>query len=202
MNYAQLTELIQDTTENRDLTFVTNIPNFIQDAERRIYTEAQLPQFRKTAPLVLTPSVYAQTMPVDFLRPASILVIVDGEPRYLDLKEYEYARLAFSGEGVPRVYAFRDDTEELAVAPAPDAAYSAEITYYFYPESIVTADTTWLSENFSNVLLYGSLIQAYIFMKGEADVMQAYVESYRAALGLLKKHAVLQQNDSYRQGAR
>jgi hypothetical protein len=202
MNYAELTELIQDTTENRDLTFVANIPNFIQDAERRIYTEVQLPQFRKTAPLALVTGVYVQPMPSDFLRPASVLMTVSGEPRYLDLKEYEYARLAFSGQGAPRVYAFRDDTQELIVAPAPAAAYPAEITYYFYPESIVTAGTTWLSENFSNVLLYGSLIQAYIFMKGEADVMQAYVESYRAALGLMQKHVALQQNDNYRQGAR
>ena len=87
------------------------------------------------------------------------------------------------------------------VGPTPDAAYGMELHYYYYPESIVTAGTSWLGDNFDTVLLYGSLVEAYTYMKGEADMMALYNGKYQEALGLLKNLGdAKQRGDAYQDG--
>jgi hypothetical protein len=202
MNYTELNQTIVEYTENNELSFVTDIPKFVRLAEQRIYHEVKLPQFRTSLLFYLTAGSSLQPLPADFLA-AFALMIDDGTSifSYLDLKEPEYATVAFGSKfGLPRVYALRQD-KELIVAPTPDMPYQATLSYFYYPESITVAPTgrTWLGDNFSDVLLYGSLIEAYVFMKGEADIMQAYQAQYTASLKLFKTYALGPlHNDSYK----
>jgi hypothetical protein len=202
MNYAELNQTIVEYTENNELKFVTDIPKFIRLAEQRIYGEVKLPQFRSSRQWRLTAGNSLQSLPDDFIAAMSLLLDDGfGNLTYLDEKEPEYAVTAFGmSPGVPRVYALRQD-KELVVAPVPDSSYTVLLSYFFYPESITTIASghTWLGDNFEDVLLYGSLIEAYIFMKGEADVMQAYQAQYVASLKLLKAFAVGSlKNDNYK----
>lgn len=192
MNYAELTERIQEYTENYEATFVADIPTFIQNAEKRIFQNAKPPvaAARLTFPLVALAEL--QPLPADFLAPNSLRI--DDTPNgrvYLDLKEYEYIDSAFGNDvaGIPRVYAMRE-VGQLLVTPAPDIAYNATLDYFAYPESIVTAGTTWLGDNFDMLLLYGALVEAYTFMKGEADLVAIYQTQYDKDLVLLKKYVV------------
>lgn len=202
MDYPTLNLAVQQYTENNEFSFVANVPVFIRMAEKRIYNEVKLPQFRKSTTWRLVPSSALQVLPADFMASNSLLVNDGlGGVSYLDMKEPEYVMLAFGLDfGMPRVYALRED-KELIVAPVPDASYDATLSYFFYPESITTVVSghTWLGDNFEDVLLYGSLLEAYIYMKGEADVMQGYQLQYAASLKLLKDYAGrTSKSDTYR----
>jgi hypothetical protein len=187
MNYTQLSQAIQDYTENYETSFVSNIPTFVKQAEKRIYNSVQFPSLRKNVVGSVTTNNKYLSTPDDFLAPYS-LAVIDGTGAYTFLlnKDVNFIREAYpspTSVGLPKFYALFGPTvtgstvsTELSfiLGPTPDNNYSVELHYFYYPESIVTAGTTWLGDNFDPVLLYGSLIEAYIYMKGEADVMSAY----------------------------
>ncbi|CAK0775561.1 conserved hypothetical protein [Gammaproteobacteria bacterium] len=204
LTYAQLVVQIQDYTEN---TFTaTDINNFIQQAEQRIYNTVQLPALRKNVTGTLTAANKYLAMPADWLATFSLAVInTSNEYLYLLNKDVNFIRQSFPDTdsdfyGEPQYYAVFDSTTFI-VGPTPDANYSAELHYFYYPESITTAGTSWVGTNFSSVLLYGSLLEAYTYMKGEADVMATYKSRYDEAMLLLKQLGDgKDRQDSYRSG--
>jgi hypothetical protein len=190
MNYAALVQAIQDYCENQESSFVANIPTFVQLAEERIYNSVQLPAIRKNQVGNVTAFNPYLSLPTDWLATFSLAAITPGTSAYsymLD-KDVNFIREAFpypAVTGMPTHYAqFNKDT--LLLGPTPDTSYAVELHYYYYPESIVTAGTSWLGDNFETVLLYGSLREAYIYMKGDADLIQQYEAKYMESLDLLK----------------
>jgi hypothetical protein len=218
MNYTELSANIQAYTENTEANFVAEIPVFVQQAEQRIYNTVQFPSIRKNVTGQATTNNKYLQCPSDFLAVYSMAVITDvtgvdlntGTYEYLLNKDVNYLRQAYptpNDTGVPRYYALfgpRSDNEaELSfiLGPTPDAQYYVELHYYYYPESIVTAGTTWLGDNFDSVLLYGSLVEAYTYMKGEQDIMAFYNTKYQEALGLAKRLGDgMERQDAYRSG--
>ena len=190
MNYAALTTLIQQYCESTETTFVANIPTFVQLAEERIYNSVQIPAIRRNQTGTLSTNNKYLTLPSDWLATFSLAVInADGSQEFLLDKDVNFVRQSFpspTDTGKPQYYAIFD-ANTFILGPTPDSAYSVEMHYYYYPTSIVTAGTTWLGDNFETVLLYGSLREAYTYLKGEADMMQYYDQKYQEALGLLKQ---------------
>lgn len=190
MNYATLTTLIQQYCESTETTFVANIPTFVQLAEERIYNSVQIPAIRRNQTGTLSTNNKYLTLPSDWLATFSLAVInADGSQEFLLDKDVNFVRQSFpspTDTGKPQYYAIFD-ANTFILGPTPDSAYSVEMHYYYYPTSIVTASTTWLGDNFETVLLYGSLREAYTYLKGEADMMQYYDQKYQEALGLLKQ---------------
>lgn len=214
MNYTQLYDAIQNYTENAETTFLANIPTFVKQAEQRIYNAVQFPSLRKSSAGVTTTSNRYLSCPTDFLSVYSLAVINGaGAYSFLINKDVDYIRQAYpspASTGVPKHYALFGPTvvssvitNELSfvLGPTPDAAYSVELHYYYYPESIVTAGTTWLGDNFDSVLLYGSLVEAYTYMKGENDLLALYDGKFKEALILAKRLGDgLERQDAYRSG--
>jgi hypothetical protein len=211
MNYTQLSAAIQDYTQNFEADFAANIPVFVQQAEQRIYNSVQFPSLRKNMTGSVTQNNKYLGCPNDFLATYSLAVIDgSGNYEYLLNKDVNFIRQAYpnpANVGLPKYYALfgsqTNDPNELTfiLGPTPDATYSAELHYFYYPESIVTANTTWLGDNFDTVLLYGSLVEAYTFMKGEADMMALYEGKYKEALALAKRLGDgLERSDAYRSG--
>ena len=214
MNYAALVDAIQSYTQNYESDFVANIPTFVTQAETRIYNTVQIPALRKNVTGLTTNGNKYLSCPSDFLSVFSMAVIDGvGDYEYLLNKDVNFLRAAYprpSDTGLPKYYALfgptvtnNTITDELSfiLAPTPDAAYSVELHYYYYPESIVDAGTSWLGDNYDPVLLYGSLVEAYIFMKGEADIMAAYEKKYQDALMQLNRLGTgLERGDAYRDG--
>ena len=231
MNYDTLFETIKGYTENDfpntqysdssgnlvNFTSKEQIDTFIQQAEQRIYNSVQFPSIRKN----VTGTTYASnpylSSPIDFLAVYSLAVIDDsGNYEYLLNKDVNFLRAAYpnpNSTGIPKYYALFGPTttnatppaitNELSfmLAPTPDDSYSVELHYYYYPESIVTAGTTWLGDNFDSALLYGSLIEAYTYMKGEADVIAGYNKRYEEAMILAKRLGDgMERRDAYRSG--
>ena len=204
MNYASLVLQIQQITENYETTFVDNIPNFVQDAEELIYNTVQLPAIRKNVMGTMTQDNKYLTMPLDWLSTFSLAVIdTDGNYEYLLNKDVNFIRAAYPSPddtGLPKYYAVFDSTTFI-LGPTPDANYAAELHYFYYPESIVTAGTSWLGDNFETALLYGALRFAAIFMKEEADVLAMYEAKYQESLALLKQLGDgKDRRDAYRSG--
>ena len=205
MNYAQLSQQIQDYCETTEQSFVANIPNFVQLAEERIYNSVQIPAIRKNVTGTTTINFQYLALPSDWLSTFSMAVIdpVTGEYEYLLNKDVNYIRQAYpppNSYGKPAYYAIWDDTS-MILGPTPDAAYTMELHYYYYPPSIVNTSTSWLGTNFETVLLYGSLREAYTYLKGEQDMMAYYEQKYQEALGLLKRLGDgLDRQDAYRSG--
>ena len=216
MNYTQLSSAIQAYTENTEADFIANIPVFVQQAEQRIYNSVQFPSLRKNViGYVSTPQPFL-SCPNDFLAVYSFAVI-DGQGNYEYLlnKDVNFIRQAYpkvSDTGIPKYYALFGPavsasviTDELSfiIGPTPNANYQVALHYYYYPESItVAADgQTWLGDNFDTVLLYGSLVEAYTYMKGEQDMMQLYNQKYMEALALAKRLGDgMERQDAYRSG--
>ena len=205
MNYTQLSTLIQDYCESTESSFVANIPTFVQLAEERIYNSVQIPAIRKNVTGTMTADFQYFQLPSDWLSTFSLAVIdgTTGEYEYLLNKDVNYIRAAYpfpTSKGKPKYYAIWNNTS-MILGPTPDLAYSAELHYYYYPTSIVSSQTSWLGDNFETVLLYGSLREAYTYLKGEADMMQYYEQKYQEALGLLKRLGDgLDRQDAYRSG--
>jgi len=209
MNYSELTTAIQDYTEN---TFTsTELATFVEQAEQRIYNSIQFPSLRKNMTGTATINNKYLGCPNDFLAAHSLAVVDgDGAYEYLLNKDVNFIRQAYptpTSTGIPKYYAIfgpqSGDAKELTfiLGPTPDANYTAELHYYYYPESITTASQTWLGDNFDSVLLYGSLVEAYTFMKGEPDLLSAYNTKYNEALQLAKRLGDgLERQDSYRSG--
>jgi hypothetical protein len=219
MNYAELFETIKGYVENdfpnttwadsagtgtTTLTSTEQINTFIQQAEERIFNTVQLLDLRKNVTGNCTAGNKYLSMPSDWLANFSMAVVDgDGNYEYLLNKDVNFIRQAFpnpSDTGLPTHYAYFDE-DSYILGPTPDDDYEIELHYFFYPESIVTAGTTWLGNEFSSVLLYGSLLEAYTFMKGEPDVLAQYQKRYDEAMALLKQLGEgKNRQDMYRSG--
>jgi hypothetical protein len=205
MNYAQLFETIKGYVENDfpntswtdstgsgtvTLTSKEQIDTFIVNAEERIFNSVQLLDLRKNVTGNCTANNKYLTVPSDWLSTFSMAVIDgDGNYEYLLNKDVNYIRAAFpnpNSTDTPTHYAYFDENSFI-LGPTPDANYNIELHYFYYPASITTAGTTWLGDNFESVLLYGSLLEAYTFMKGEQDVIASYQKRYDEALAMLKQ---------------
>jgi hypothetical protein len=211
MNYTQLSSAIQAYTENSEANFIAEIPVFVQQAEQRIYNSVQFPSIRKNVTGSTSANNKYLGCPNDFLAVYSMAVIDGtGAYEYLLNKDVNFIRQAYpqpTDTAIPKYYALfgsqTNDVNELTfiLGPTPNATYSIELHYYYYPESIVTASTTWLGDNFDTVLLYGSLVEAYTYMKGEQDMMQLYNQKYMEALALAKRLGDgMERQDAYRSG--
>ena len=205
MNYAALVTLILDYTENSESSFVSNIPTFVQLAEERIYNTVQIPAIRKNQTGALTAGNKYLTLPTDWLATFSLAAIdpTTQAQTFLLNKDVNFIRESFpvpTDTGTPTHYA-QFDQNTLILGPTPDLSYAVELHYYYYPESIVTATTSWLGDNFETVLLYGSLREAYQYMKGEEDLTAQYEAKYQESLGLLKQLGDgKDRQDTYRTG--
>ena len=209
MTYAELCTAIQDYVENTFSTTQLNL--FIEQAEQRIYNSIQLPDLRKNVTGVISTNNKYLQCPGDFLSAYSIAVIdADDNYTYLLNKDVNCIREAYpnpTSTGTPKYYAIfgprSDDINELTfiLGPTPDAQYDAELHYFYYPPSIVVAGDTWLGENFDSALLYGSVLEAYTFLKGDADIMTQYRQRYEEAMNLLNTLATgKDRGDAYRNG--
>ena len=212
MNYAALVSAIKAYTENDfpdtagsgGLTSTQQIDIFIQEAEQRILNAVQLLDLRKNVTGNCTGGNKYLSVPSDWLANFSIAIIdATGTYSYLLNKDVNFIRESFpspTDTGVPQYYSFFDQNSYI-LGPTPDQSYSVELHYFYYPPSIVTAGTSWLGDNFDSVLLYGSLLEAYTFMKGEADVIAGYQKRYDEALALLKELGEgKNRQDMYRSG--
>ncbi len=199
MNYTELVAQVSDYCEN---SFPTdNMNTFIRQAEQRIYNTAQPANLRKNVTGQLTASNKYLAAPSDFLSTYSLAIYPasgTGDYLYLLNKDVNFMREAYPNPattGKPKHYAIfgpqSNDVNELSfmVGPTPDAAYRAELHYYYYPESIVTATTSWLGDNFDSVLLYGTICEAYTYMKGDAGMVQLAQDRYVQAIALYKNLA-------------
>ena len=223
MTYAELYAAIQSYTENTfpetylaDNTAVstkTQIDTFIKQAEQRIYNTVQFPSLRKNVTGNMTNGNKYLSCPNDFLAAYSVAVIADDNYEYLLNKDVNFIRQAYpnpNDKATPKYYALFGPTvvggaitNELSfiLGPTPDADYGVELHYYYYPTSIVEAGSSWLGDNFDSVLLYGSLVEAYTFMKGEADMIALYETKYKEALALAKRLGDgMERGDAYRDG--
>ena len=204
MNYAQLTSLIQEYCQSTETSFVANIPNFVQYAEERIYNTVQLPALRQNSTASTTLGNQYMALPSDWLATYS-LAVADGSGDYQFLlnKDVDFIRQSYpsaSSTGLPQYYAIWDDNTML-LGPTPDAAYTLELHYYYYPPSIVDAGTSWVGDNFENVLLYGALREAYTYLKGEADIIAEYDKKYMEGMAQLKRLGDgMERQDAYRSG--
>jgi hypothetical protein len=202
MNYSQLVAEIQSYTENQFQT--ADIDTFIEQAEQRIYNSVQFPAIRKNVTGTLTVNNKYLTCPTDWLATFSLAVIdASGNYTYLLNKDVNFIRASYpqpTDTAVPEYYALFDQNTFI-LGPTPDANYNVELHYFYYPETIVTAGTTWLGDNFDSALLYGALLEAYTYMKGEADVLAGYQKRYDDAMFLLKQLGDgKDRQDSYRSG--
>ena len=210
MTYLELCTAIQDYVEN---SFSSDqLALFTKEAEQRIYNSIQLPDLRKNVTGVITLHNKYLQCPNDFLSAYSIAVIdpTSGEYTYLLNKDVNFIREAYpspTSYGTPKYYAIfgprSDDVNELTfiLGPTPNMQYDTELHYFYYPPSIVVAGDTWLGENFDSALLYGCLLEAYTFLKGDADIMTNYRQRYEEAMNLLNTLATgKDRGDAYRNG--
>ncbi len=223
MNYSQLVTAIKGYTENsfpstQGMTATTQVDTFIKNAEIRIYNTVQMPQFKKNVEGSLTSGNKYLSLPADFLAVYSLAVYTNtalgsSSPQsFLLPKDVSFIRETYPDPtygDTPQYYAIFGSNAtyplivSLIVGPTPNANYDVELHYFAYPESITTAPsgTSWLGENFETVLLYGSLLEAYTFMKGEPDVIAQYQKRYDEALGQLKRLGDgMDRKDAYRNG--
>jgi len=226
MTYDELVAAIQSYTENTfpatsladgsTMSSTQQLDMFIRQAEQRIYNTVQFPSLRKNVTGTLSATVKYLSCPSDFLAVYSLAVIDgDGAYEFLLNKDVNFIRQAYpvpTDTGLPKYYALFGPTvsgttitDELSfiLGPTPDAGYSVELHYYYYPESIVDAEDgrTWLGDNFDSVLLYGCLVEAYTFMKGESDMVQLYEAKYKEALDKAKRLGDgMERQDAYRSG--
>lgn len=202
MNYNQLVTAIQDYCENTFST--TDINTFIEQAEQRIYNSVQLPALRKNVTGNVTAGNKYLAAPSDWLATYSMGVI-DGQGgfKYMLNKDVNFIREAYpmpADTGEPIYYALFDQNTFI-LGPTPDIAYNIELHYFYYPQSIITAGTSWVGNNFDTVLLYGALVEAYTFLKGEQEMLQVYKARYDEAMSLLKQLGDgKNRRDAYRSG--
>ena len=209
MNYATLSSTIQAYVENDfpasvgsgSLTSAQQIATFVTQAEQRIYNTVQILAERKVTNLVTVNGTSTVTAPADWLSTYSFAVLNPATTyAFLLNKDVEYIREAYpdpTSAGTPKYYALLDDI--FLLGPTPNAVYTLSLNYMAYPTSITTANNTWVGDNFDSVLLYGSLLEAYTFMKGEADVIAGYQRRYDEAMVQLKQLAEgKNRQDTYR----
>jgi hypothetical protein len=217
MNYTELSARIQAYCENDfpastgGLTSAQQIATFVQQAEERVYNTVQFPSLRKNVTGTVTVNNKYLSCPTDFLSVYSMAVIqADGSYEYLLNKDVNFIRQAYptpTDTGLPKYYAlfgpqYTLQTElSFILGPTPNANYDVELHYFFYPESIVTAGTSWLGDNYDPVLLYGALREAYVYMRGENEIVQNIEAKYQEALAQAKRLGDgMERNDAYRSG--
>jgi hypothetical protein len=205
--YAQLKQAIQDYTENDETSFVNNLPLFIRQAEERILKNVQLSLFRKNATASTTASNPYLAVPSDYLAPFSLsLRGADGDRFFIEFKDPSFVQTYTpdtTTTGAPKYYCVFD-VDNFLLGPTPDTTYTAELHYFYRPLSLTAGSdsgTTWLSENAEMAMLYGSLIEAYIYMKGEQDVMSMYNSRFQESLvGIKMLGEAKETTDEYRTG--
>ena len=220
MNYTELYNAIQSYTENQfpdvylasgaTVSATTQINMFITQAEQRIYNSVQFPSLRRNVTGSTSTNNKYLACPSDFLAVFSMAVETTDGQEFLLNKDVNFIRQAYpkaTDTATPKYYAlfgpsYSNSTElSFILGPTPDAAYTMELHYFFYPESITISNTSWLGDNFDSVLLYGSLVEAYTFMKGEADIILGYDAKYKEALALAKRLGDgMERQDAYRSG--
>ena len=204
--FAQLKTAIQEYTENTETTFVTNVDDFIRSAEDRIFYLVDLEYFRKNATSAVSQNDPFLSLPTDFLASFSLSITNSSSKEFLLQKDVNFIQEYNPNSattGTPKYYA-RFDVDNIILAPTPDSNYVCEFHYFYRPASLTAgadSGTTWLSTNAPNALLYGSLYEAYIYMKGEPDMLQLYDKQFTEALSRLKDLAEARENaDAYRRG--
>jgi hypothetical protein len=210
MNYAELSLAIQDYLESYETTLVTNIPNFVRQTEERIYRSVMIPELRKNVTGAIGSGDQYIARPTDFLSVFSIAVIdADGNYTYLIDKDVNFMREAYPNPtttGLPKYYAQFDGDGPVStygtfiIGPSANATYNIELHYFYEPPSIVDTGTSWLGENAETALLYGCLVEAYTYLKGDADLMDTYQKRYMDALANLGIIDVRSKRDDYRDG--
>lgn len=204
--YTQLQTAIQDFTENTETSFVSNLPVFIRGAEDRIFTLVDLELFRKNAVAQLTVGDPYLNVPVDYLAPFSLQITTTNYKDFLEFKDVnfvqEYSR-DYGSNATPKYYSVFD-VDNFILGPTPNLTYDVELHYYYRPASLTAgagSATSWLSKNAPNALLYGSLVEAYTYMKGEQDMMQLYEQRFAQEIQRLKDLGEARENsDAYRRG--
>lgn len=188
MNYAELTQAIQDFLQNDESTFVSQIPTFVEVAEKKIYRTAKLPATRqRSTGNTTTASDNTYDLPSGFLSPINFQLTVSGSQVNLTLRDSTYIKKAYpsnTDEGVPTSYAILD-SDEVLLGPTPDDAYAVTLDYMGFPASIVSSSTSWLGTNAPGALLWGSICEAYLFLKGEDDLYVKYEKKFGDEVGLL-----------------
>jgi len=204
--YTQLQDAIKDFAENTETSFVNNLPVFIRGAEDRIFTMVDLELFRKNATATLTNNDPFLSVPSDYMSPFSLQITTSGSEDFLLIKDVNFVQqysIDTGATATPKYYGVFD-VDNFILSPTPNQAYTVELHYYYRPASITAgagSGTSWLSENAPNALLYGSLVEAYTYMKGEADMMQLYEQRFGQEIQRLKDLAEARENsDAYRRG--
>ena len=204
--FAQLKTAIQDYTDNSESSFVSHLSDFIKASEERIFKSVDLEIFRKNVTTAFTASDKFLTIPADYLSTFSMQITTAGSEAFLLQKDVNFLQEAYSGStstATPRYYA-QFDEDNFIVAPTPNSNYAIELHYYYRPTSLTAgADsaTTWLSNNAPFALLFGALVDAYIFMKGEPDLIQQYEKRFIDQLTRLKDYGEARENtDAYSEG--
>lgn len=215
MTYTELQAAICDYTQNFEQDFVANIPVFVRQAEERIYNTVQFPALRRNVTGTTSANNKYLACPGDFLAVYSMAVVdtATGAYEYLLNKDVNFIRQAYpvpTSTGFPKYYALfgpsfaNSDELSFILGPTPNARYTVELHYFFYPESIADTEDgrTWLGDNYDPVLLYGALVEATTFMKGEADMVALYNQKYTEALAQAKRLGDgMEKQDQYRSGA-
>lgn len=211
MNYTQLAAALQDYLETSETSFVSNIPTFVRQAEERIYRSVQIPELRKNVTATMAAGNQYLARPADFLTVFS-LAVVDGSGNYSYLydKDVNFIREAYPGpstQGLPKYYAQFDGDKvgtegNFILGPTPNSAYTAELHYYYDPPSIVDTGTSWLGTNAETALLYGSLVEAYTYLKGDQDMLKLYMDRYMEAMAQLFGIDLRSKRDDYRDGVK
>jgi hypothetical protein len=203
---ATLKTAIQDYSDNSETTFVNNINNFIKASEEKILKSVDLDYFRKNVTSAFTSSDQYLTVPDDYLASFSLQITTSGSESFLLQKDVNFIREytpAASTTGLPKYYA-RFSENHFIIAPTPNSGYAVELHYFYRPASLTAgadSGTTWVSTNAPFALLYGSLIEAYTFMKGEADVIKNYTDLYLQYMERVKDLGEARENtDGYRAG--
>jgi hypothetical protein len=206
--FTTLKSAIQDYTENTETSFVNNLTNIIVQAENRIIKSVELPEFRKNVTASVTSGNSYLATPTDYLYPYSLAIIdSDSNYNYLLNKDVNFIREAYPASatsGVPKYYG-QFDNDYFILAPTPNAGFNVELHYFYVPQSITASSdgTSWLGTNASEVLLYASLVEAYTYMKGEADILATYEGRFKEALGRLTLESdSYNRKDAYRSGQR
>jgi hypothetical protein len=203
--YTTLKTAIEDYLQTTETSFVTNLPTFITQAEERILRTVQLPDFRKNVTGSVTSGNQYLTMPDDFLSQYSLAIDNSGY-EYLLFKDANFIRESFpssTSQGVPKYYGIFDDANFI-IGPTPNANFDVELHYLYKPNSITTdvSGTSWLGDNAENALLYGSLIEAYVYLKGDPDMMSLYQSKFDESLAQLKILGEgFNTTDNYRSGS-
>ena len=204
--YSTLKSAIQNYTDSTETTFVANLDNFIETAEQRILNSIDLQYFRKNVTGTVTANDQYLGVPTDYLASFSLSVISSSNKEFLLEKDVNFVQSINPNSattGTPKYYAFFD-INNFILAPTPSANAVAELHYFYRPDSLTAggdSGTTWLSTNAPNAMLYGSLVEAYIYLKGEPDLMKLYTDRFMESLVRLKDYGEARENsDAYRQG--